>query len=263
MDALALVDAFADAAPRRDTRVEEHGPLRVFVPRRVGRPWSARPVAAGVTVTDEDVRRVGARQRTLGLPQSLEWVAGRPAGLEDVARAAGLLVHRHPLLAVAPAQLQPATADTEVRLLGPGDNVARADAVARLVFTTDPPVAGGSIGPEALDAVQERDPATVAVRTAHVLEGRPAVAAAYVGGEPVARGTVTVVGDTAEVTGVATLPAMRRRGLAGAVTHALAQHAFAAGARLVFLAADPAAVRVYERIGFAQVGSGWLAGPRH
>ncbi|MDP3710907.1 MAG: GNAT family N-acetyltransferase [Mycobacteriales bacterium] len=260
MDALALVDAFGDAAPRRDARVEEHGSLRVFVPQRVGRPWSARPVDAGVTVTDDDVRRVGARQRALGLPESIEWVGGRPAGLEDAARAAGLVVHQHPLLAVDPEGLRPAEdVDAEVRLLGPGDDVARADAVARIAFT-DRSSTGGV---EGLDAAQDRDPASVAVRTARVLEGRPAVVAAYLGGEPVACGTVTVVGDVAQVTGVATLPALRRRGLGGAVTRRLAEHAFGAGARLVFLAADPAAARVYERLGFDRVGSGWLAGPPH
>ena len=260
MDALALVDAFGDAAPRRDARVEEHGPLRVFVPQRVGRPWSARPVDAGVTVTDDDVRRVGARQRALGLPESLEWVAGRPAGLEDAARAAGLVLHRHPLLAVEPQGLRPAEqVDADVRLLGPADDVARADAVARIAFTDT----ASTAGVEALDTAQDRDPTSVSVRTAHVLEGRPAVVAAYLGGEPVARGTVTVVGDAAEVAGVATLPALRRRGLGAAVTRALAAHAFGAGARLVFLAADPAAAGVYARIGFARVGSGWLAGPPH
>lgn len=260
MDALALLDAFGDAVPRWDARVEEHGPLRVFVPQRVGRPWSARPAAAGVTVTADDVRRIGTRQRALGLPQSLEWVGGRPAGLEDAARAAGLVVHRHPLLAVEPAAFRPATGvDADVRLLGPADDVARADAVARIAFTDRESTAGV----EALDAAQDRDPASVSVRTAHVLEGRPAVVAAYLDGEPVARGTVTVVGDVAEVAGVATLPALRRRGLGAAVTGALAAHAFGSGARLVFLAADPAAAGVYEGLGFSRVGDGWLAGPPH
>ena len=158
MDALALVDAFGDAAPRQDARVEEHGPLRLFVPQRVGRPWSARPVAAGVSVTDEDLRRVAARQRALGLPESLEWVAGRPAGLEDVARAAGFVVHRHPLLAVVPEGLRPAAdVDAEVRVLGPADDIARADAVARIAFT--PPDDAGSDSTRAGHAVGTREAA--------------------------------------------------------------------------------------------------------
>lgn len=262
MDPLALVDGYCDAVPRGDARVEEHGPLRLFVPQRVGHPWYARPAAADVAVSEADVHRVCGRQRALGLPEALAWVGGRPAGLERVVRAAGLAVQEYPLLVVTAHELRDvAPVDADVRLLGAGDDLARVEAVVRVAAYAG---ADPTVGVEALDSAQDRDARSVAVRTAHVLEGRPAVAAAYVGGEPVARAAGRLVGDVAELTGVATLPALRGRGLGGAVTRLLAAHAFDRGAELVFLSAhSEAVVRVYARLGFVRVGSSWLAGPHH
>jgi ribosomal protein S18 acetylase RimI-like enzyme len=54
-----------------------------------------------------------------------------------------------------------------------------------------------------------------------------------------------------ELTGIATLPAFRRRGVAVAVTAACAELAFAAGAELAFLTpGDAQASRIYARAGF-------------
>lgn len=77
-------------------------------------------------------------------------------------------------------------------------------------------------------------------------------AALRIEGAIVATGSVSAVhAGWAEVAGIATDPAQRRRGYAGAVTAALAQRAFAAGARTVFLTAgDRPAASVYERAGF-------------
>ena len=57
-----------------------------------------------------------------------------------------------------------------------------------------------------------------------------------------------------ELGGIATLPAYRRRGLAGAVTARLAEEAFARGIAGVFLTpGDDGAERVYANAGFAPV----------
>jgi len=59
----------------------------------------------------------------------------------------------------------------------------------------------------------------------------------------------------AEVAGIATLPAYRGRGIAGAVTAEAARTGFAQGLQQVFLtAADERAGRVYERVGFQPAG---------
>ena len=72
----------------------------------------------------------------------------------------------------------------------------------------------------------------------------------------VAAGQHQPVGDATEVVGVATLPAHRRRGLAGAVTAALTADARARGATLVLLSAgDEDVARVYARVGFRRIGT--------
>nr|WP_272954640.1 GNAT family N-acetyltransferase [Kribbella sandramycini] len=76
----------------------------------------------------------------------------------------------------------------------------------------------------------------------------------------VAAGAHQQVGATSEIVGVATLPAMRRRGLAAALTAALAQHAFDNGVELLLLSAESDAVAaVYERVGFRRIGQAGAA----
>ncbi len=61
----------------------------------------------------------------------------------------------------------------------------------------------------------------------------------------------------AEVAGVATSPAFRRRGIAGAVTYTVAENAFDQGVDQLFLtAASAEAGRVYARAGFVAGGHG-------
>ena len=60
---------------------------------------------------------------------------------------------------------------------------------------------------------------------------------AELAGEPVAAGMHQPVGEVTEIVGVATLPAVRRQGLGGAVTGALVEHALADGVETVFLSA--------------------------
>jgi N-acetylglutamate synthase-like GNAT family acetyltransferase len=61
----------------------------------------------------------------------------------------------------------------------------------------------------------------------------------------------------AELAGVATSPAFRRRGIAGAITYAVAERAFAQGVKQLFLtAASREAGRVYARAGFVTAGHG-------
>jgi predicted GNAT family acetyltransferase len=73
---------------------------------------------------------------------------------------------------------------------------------------------------------------------------------------PIAVGTLRPLGDVAEIIAVGTLPMLRRRGLAGAVTAALVRHALAHGVETVFLsAADDDVARVYERLGFRRAAT--------
>ena len=64
-----------------------------------------------------------------------------------------------------------------------------------------------------------------------------------------------------EVVGVATLPAVRRQGLGGAVTGALVEDALARGVETVFLSAGSEDIaRVYGRLGFRRIGTACIAG---
>jgi ribosomal protein S18 acetylase RimI-like enzyme len=249
---LAAVDRYCDVVPRSAATVEEHGTLRLFVPTSASyHPWYARP-SGTAAVAARDLDAVLARQRALGLPESLEWVQSRPDGLAELAQAAGLTVQRHPLLVAASDELLPLDAQVAVR--DAGADLDRVEAVGKVAFA-HPGTDVGEQGLESLDGVPPYDADTLARRAARVAAGHPHVVAAWVDGGPVARGGCTVVGDTAEITGVATLPAYRRRGLAAAVTSVLAKDAVRRGARLLFLAADDDTVaRVYSRLGFREVG---------
>ena len=71
----------------------------------------------------------------------------------------------------------------------------------------------------------------------------------------VASGMHQPVADVTEIVGVATLPAMRRRGLAGALTADLVSDSRRRGVSLCFLTAGSTGIaRVYERVGFRK---GW------
>lgn len=76
------------------------------------------------------------------------------------------------------------------------------------------------------------------------------------GGKPVAMAKLNaVIGEHAQVGGVFVPMSARRRGLGGRVTVALLQDGRAQGIRVANLFANsPNAARVYERIGFEQVG---------
>jgi predicted GNAT family acetyltransferase len=88
------------------------------------------------------------------------------------------------------------------------------------------------------------------------------MAAAVVEGVPVGVGSHQPVGTVSEVVGVATLPAFRRRGIAAALTSLLVEDALGRGVRTLFLSAGDAAVaRIYERVGFRQLGTACIAVP--
>ena len=67
-------------------------------------------------------------------------------------------------------------------------------------------------------------------------------------------GSTAPIAGVAEVAGVGTSPALRRRGVAASLTSFLTEQLFAAGGTLAWLSAsDAGAQAVYERVGFAVV----------
>jgi GNAT superfamily N-acetyltransferase len=267
---LDRIERYFALAPLADARVHAVGPLQVPTGSPHW-PYPARPEPGReAEVTVEDVRAAVALQEQAGLPASLEWLGDRCRGLAGVARSAGLVVEELPLLVAADpvAVLLPA----EVRLFLVGADDPRLGLYQRLIelaFASPAPgpaapagagqgtpdVALGDPGPGEL-------PPTEALRE-RVAAGRTVMMVAVDDGQPVAIGShqpVQVDGtEVSEVVGVATLPRFRGRGLGAGLTSALVEHARQT-ADLVFLSAgDDDVARVYERAGFARVGTSCLA----
>ena len=104
-----------------------------------------------------------------------------------------------------------------------------------------------------------RDPSAAAVALLRSGEARVAVVEHPEHGV-LATGRHIPVGPVSEVVGVATLPAEQGRGLAAAVTGALVADAAGLGVRTLFLTASSERVaRLYHRLGFRRVGTGYAA----
>ncbi|GAB2747295.1 GNAT family N-acetyltransferase [Kitasatospora kifunensis] len=265
-DLLARLERYYDAVPRTAARTEAFGPLTLFVREGAGWPYYARPALPGrAPVTEADVRRVLARQRELGIPEAFEWVAETSPTLRAAAERAGLVVHEHPLMVLAPEAPTPGVPEpdgTRVRIVGPEDPaLPSALAVPHLAFA-EPGTRVGSAGPTELAAAIRERAGDVDRMAARIRTGLSTVAAAVRDGWALCAGQYLPVGEVAEIAGLGTLPTARRQGLALAVTAALVADARAAGVRTVFLSAGDADVaRIYARLGFRTVGTALIAEP--
>lgn len=265
------IERYYDAVPRSAARVEDFGPLSLFVRDGEGWPYYARPALGhdGPAATAEDVRRVLARQRELGAPEAFEWVAEHDPLLRAAVEEAGLVVHEHPLLVLGPddAPDAPAPAVAEgvsVRVLAADDpGLASAVTVPHLAFA-EPGTGLGAAGAGELAVAAEKSVAdgTVARIAGRIAAGSTVLAAALQDGAALCAGQHNPVGSVTEVAGVGTLPSARRRGLGLAVTAALVAHARANGVRTVFLsAADEDVARIYRRVGFRPFATALIAEP--
>ena len=180
-----------------------------------------------------------ARNRLL----RFEFIEEAAPDLAGAFAAAGLAEEgRNPLLVCTPDSFQPMAAipGLAIRRLTPES--PRADLAAFIS------VQGRSFGEE--DRV---DPTDVQVDDLRQRSGQGGqYLLGLLEGEPIATGAHTApLNGFTELVGIATLAEYRRRGVAGALTAAMAQAAFRAGVRVAFLsAADERAGRVYERVGF-------------
>lgn len=252
------IESYCDTVPRSDADVEDFGPLTLFVSRG-SFPYYARPALDGPSpVTADQAAAVRARQRELGVPEAFEWIQELAPDLAPLLEAAGMVVYRLPLMLHRRDITLDAPAHVRVRILGADDPALPAVEAARGIGFASP---GTAVGP-AGDA--DRVAATMAygfhgVR-AELASGRRVMAAAFNGSGPVSAGCGIRRGDVAEITGVATLPAYRRRGYGTAVTQCLVRRLRSQGVRLCFLsAASDDIARVYERAGFDRIGTACLA----
>lgn len=261
-DLLDRIERYYNALPRSwGARAEEIGPLTVFV--NVSAPWPlyGRPTPGAGGISSADVAAVRRRMRQLAVPETFEWVHEVTPTLRAAALATGLAVSDHPLLTLTSPVDAPAV-DAEVRAVRPDDDLPTVLAAAHVGFGLPGTAQGGAGVPELRRAAAERSDGEVTAERRD-LESRAAVRwAAWVDGEPVCTGRFTPVDGVAELVGVGTVPAYRRRGLGAAVTADLTADALARGVEVVFMSADDDDVaRIYRRLGFADAGTACIAAP--
>ncbi len=258
-----------DAVPRSGARVEDFGPLTLFVREGPGWPLYARPTPGrSGAVSAADVTRVRVRQRELGAPESFEWVAETAPGLREAAEEAGLMVHEYPLMVLGPDAPTPAVPEradgVAIRSVGPDDPLLpSALAVPHLAFAQPGTRVGAAGLAELGEAVRSRaGDGSVERAAARIRAGLTRVAAAVEDGGALCAGQHQPVGPVSEIVGVGTLPTARRRGLGHAVTAALVADARSRDVETLFLSAgDEDVARIYARLGFRSVATALIAEP--
>jgi RimJ/RimL family protein N-acetyltransferase len=258
LDLLARIDVYYDTAPRATARVEEHGPLVLFVAER-GWPFYARPrLDRDSEPTADQIRKILARQSELEVPLALEWVHDTAPSMAGAARAAGMTVHECPML-VLESLREPRAPDGAVRQMDADDpDVGPVQAAIRVAFGT-PGTAIGDAGAAERDEIIASQGA--ARRLGFTVDGLRERLTVMVGAfvddiGAVGGGSHNPRGQVSEMVGVGVLPAFRRRGLAGAVAHLLSREALDQGVTTVFCGAESIDVaRVYEGVGFRRIGT--------
>ncbi len=265
IDVIDVIDAYCDDVPRSAATVEAFGPFSLFVGAGPW-PYYARPTRrCADPVSADDVAAVRDRQRQLGVPEAFEWIAESSPDVAAAIEEAGLAISAHPLMVLDTTLVVPAPPDVTVRIVDADhDDLAAIQAVQRVAFEQPGTSIGTADQTLAARVRDEVDPRTVEFLAERIRAGLTVVAAAF---HPVhgvsAAGVHNPIGQVTEVAGVATLPALRRRGLGAAVTSVLVAEARQRGVGLVFLsAADEAVARMYESVGFQTVGTALIAEPR-
>ncbi len=260
---LVRIEQYYDLQPRAAATTEEHGAFTLFVSTGAW-PYYARPRLGHIgPFSASDVKTVWNRQEELAVPVSFEWVGEVSPGLAQAISEAGLVVEERPLLMQVERREIPPPQGISIRFLEARDaDLARAVAAVDMGFGTP----GSDIGP--VGAV-ERDEHAAAMRDSRLSYFRDRIergvfrwASADDSSGPVGGGSYHPRVDVAEITGIGTLPSVRRRGIGAAVTATLAADAAAHGVTLTFLSAGSVgAARVYERAGFRRIGTACVAAP--
>ena len=172
--------------------------------------------------------------RRNGMPFGIGVLAGRHASVDAAVRARGFRVlFREPVMTIRTADLADVPLPPEVRLADAGPDDLRALAeLGAIAFEGDIDVSRGMYSRGLLDV-------------AHVVT-------ASIDKKIVGVATAVPAGGAVAVFGVAVAPEARRRGIGAALTCAAARAGDGSG--IAWLSARGEAARVYERLGFLEVG---------
>ncbi len=235
----------ANAVSARSRTIIDCGPFQARLDPTTDMIWINYAVPMGViddaqaaTAALAELRRAFAQhqRRPRFEFNALPWPA-----LPRLLESAGFeLQERHPLMVCTPGSFRRfAAPGVAVRFLG-GDDLAPTLAAAMALQS------------ESFGGPAELPPADEIERLRDQLRAETlCYAFATLDGRPAGAGSTALIDGVAELAGVATTPALRRRGVAATLTSFLAEQLFAAGGTLAWLSAgDAAAQTVYERVGF-------------
>ncbi|HZD71928.1 MAG TPA: GNAT family N-acetyltransferase [Actinomycetes bacterium] len=225
----------------RARQVEQVGPFIATFTQHTANPFLNYAIPLdGAAPTDDDVRAlIGAFRRRGRMPR----VEYFPVLAPEVAQrldAAGFTIERRiPVMVCTPEDLRP---------------IPVPDGVAMNLPACDEEyLAAASAQHDAFEELQPASPDDAA-RLRRLAEGGGVVmvAAVEATGEAAGAGVCDAIHNgLGELAGIGVRARFRRRGIAAAITHRLAQAAFAAGAATVLLTpGGPAEQRIYQRVGF-------------
>jgi ribosomal protein S18 acetylase RimI-like enzyme len=227
------------------------GPFVALVDRVSPSPWASLAVpdpAARDAEWAGPLPALAAHFAARGRDLRFEFLEDLFPGLAAALEAGGWgLQSRDPLLACAPADLVPPPPVPGLAL--EPVHAGSDDGLLELFL---------AVQHEAFEPGRAREP-SAALREqlrARLAAGAIRCLLARLDGVPAGAGCSLPAGDVAEIAGIGTLPALRGRGVASAITARLVGGLFATGTETAWLTAGSgAAARVYERIGFRPLGA--------
>jgi ribosomal protein S18 acetylase RimI-like enzyme len=259
---LALVSSAVAEQGARTRQVLPVGRFLAVIDRRTDSPWAsfALPDPARWKAGPLDLR-----EALPGLEETFSH-AGRvlrfeffealwPGLADELARAGFTSVQRQPLYLCGPQAPAPGPGAgvtvRQVRASDPDGDLRLFLHIQAAAFAEEETARPG---PEHHEVARLRE---------ELLAGAQRCCLGLVGGEPAGAGSALDAEGTCEIAGVGTLPAWRGRGVAAAVTAALAAEHFQRGGTLAWLSAvDEGAGRVYARAGFLPAGSDQVTAQR-
>ncbi|HEY3783634.1 MAG TPA: GNAT family N-acetyltransferase [Fimbriimonadaceae bacterium] len=238
MQLLRQVQETIAAAEYPNREIIEQPPFRVFLNRKLNVLYVNYAIPLAVSVEPlADLKALAATFKTNDRVPRLEFARELSPELQKPLQEMRFTKEQSlPMMTCTRAMFRPRSSDLQIREIGPEEDVRIYYQTANKAFDMQWPIS------ETFIAKEEADRDT----------GELHIAIAYVDGEPAG---CACLGPSAELSGVATVPEFRRRGIAAAVSSFLLENHFKKN-ELAWLAADDAAAEaLYRSIGFELVGT--------